>query len=237
MPESLLPMLPVQFLSQGAHMAPSETTSRLRPEASVLLGFMTVPFLLKRAPAGPLAKPCCCSAAPAQRASLGAAGKPFCPALSQKREPGDSGSFSKDRERCFSLNSILGTQKWESGETSRGRFGKHIQGASARPFLSLKVLVTQSCPTLFDPMDCSSPGSSVHGILQARILKWVAIPFSRGSSQPRDPTRLLHCRQIPYCLSHLPVSAQPLTKYKGCNSSDHPVGSLQEKKMFISIFP
>ena len=44
----------------------------------------------------------------------------------------------------------------------------------------------QSCPTLCDPMDCSPPGSSVHGILQARILKWVAIPFSKGSSQPRD---------------------------------------------------
>ena len=44
----------------------------------------------------------------------------------------------------------------------------------------------QSCPTLWDPMDCSLLGSSVHGISQARILKWVAIPFSRGSSQPRD---------------------------------------------------
>ena len=44
----------------------------------------------------------------------------------------------------------------------------------------------QSCLTLCDPMDRSSPGSSVHGILQARILKWVAVPFSRGSSQPRD---------------------------------------------------
>ena len=49
-----------------------------------------------------------------------------------------------------------------------------------------KVLVTQSHPTLCDPRDCSSPGSSVHGILQARILEWVAIFFSRGSSQPRD---------------------------------------------------
>ena len=46
----------------------------------------------------------------------------------------------------------------------------------------VKVLVAQSCPTLCDPMDCSPPGSSVHGILQARILEWVAIPFSRGSS-------------------------------------------------------
>ena len=45
----------------------------------------------------------------------------------------------------------------------------------------LKVLVAQSCPTLCDPMDCDPPGSSVHGILQARILEWLAVPFSRGS--------------------------------------------------------
>ena len=48
--------------------------------------------------------------------------------------------------------------------------------------------VTQSCPTLCGPMDCSLPGSSVHGIFQARILEWVAISFSRGSSQTRDWT-------------------------------------------------
>ena len=48
--------------------------------------------------------------------------------------------------------------------------------------------VAQSCPTPSDPMDCSLPGSSVHGILQARILEWVAISFSKGSSQPRDRT-------------------------------------------------
>ena len=47
------------------------------------------------------------------------------------------------------------------------------------------LLVASSCPTLWDPMDRSPPGSSVSGILQARILEWVAIPFSRGSSQPR----------------------------------------------------
>ena len=46
--------------------------------------------------------------------------------------------------------------------------------------------VAQSCPTLCDPIDCSPPGSSVHGIFQARVLEWVAISFSRGSSQPRD---------------------------------------------------
>ena len=48
----------------------------------------------------------------------------------------------------------------------------------------------QSCLTLCDPMDCSLPGSSVHGISQARILEWVAMPSSRGSSRPRDPSRI-----------------------------------------------
>ena len=45
----------------------------------------------------------------------------------------------------------------------------------------LCVLVSQSCPTLCDPMDCTPPGSSVHGILQAKTLEWVAISFFRGS--------------------------------------------------------
>ena len=48
----------------------------------------------------------------------------------------------------------------------------------------------QSCLTLCDPMDCSPPGSSVHGIPQARILEWVAVPSSRGSSVPRDQTHV-----------------------------------------------
>ena len=48
------------------------------------------------------------------------------------------------------------------------------------------MLIAQLCPTLCDIMDCSLPGPSVHGILQARIPEWVAIPFSRGSTWPRD---------------------------------------------------
>ena len=48
--------------------------------------------------------------------------------------------------------------------------------------VKVKVLVAQSCPTLCDPMNCSPPGSFVHGIFQARILEWVATHFSRGSS-------------------------------------------------------
>ena len=50
--------------------------------------------------------------------------------------------------------------------------------------------VAQLCPTLCNPMDCSLPGSSLHGILQARVLEWVAISFSRGSSQLRDWTQV-----------------------------------------------
>ena len=56
------------------------------------------------------------------------------------------------------------------------------------PCFCVCVLVTQSCPTLCDPMDCSSLGSAVHTVLQARILEWIAIPLSRGSSQPRYRT-------------------------------------------------
>ena len=52
--------------------------------------------------------------------------------------------------------------------------------------------VIQSYPALWDPMDCSLPGISVHGILQARILEWVAMPFSRGSSWPQDWSQVSH---------------------------------------------
>ena len=67
----------------------------------------------------------------------------------------------------------------------------------------MKVLVTQLCPTLCNSVDCSLPGPSVHGILQARILEWVAIPFSRGIF-PTQGLKLSfpHGRQILYCLSH-----------------------------------
>ena len=56
-------------------------------------------------------------------------------------------------------------------------------------------LVTKSCPTLCNPMNYSPPGSLVHGIFQARILEWVAISFSRGSSWPRDQT-------LVFCTAH-----------------------------------
>ena len=67
------------------------------------------------------------------------------------------------------------------------------------PIWNLACLVTQSCPTLWDPLDCSPPGASVHGILHARILEWVAISFSRGSSWPRDQTQV-SCIASGFCI-------------------------------------
>ena len=69
----------------------------------------------------------------------------------------------------------------------------HPQGAC----VSLCAKLLHSCRTLWDTMDCSLPGSSVHGILQARVLEWGAMPSSRGSNPG-----LLHCRWILYRLSH-----------------------------------
>ena len=63
------------------------------------------------------------------------------------------------------------------------------------------LVVSNSCDSC-DPVECSPPGLSVHGILQARILEWVAIPFSRGSSQPRDRTHVSHIAGRFYLLSH-----------------------------------
>ena len=63
----------------------------------------------------------------------------------------------------------------------------------------------QLCLTLCNPMDCNPPGSSVHGISQARILEWVTMPFSRGSSQPRDKT----CSS---CIESGFLTAEPLGK-------------------------
>ena len=70
--------------------------------------------------------------------------------------------------------------------------------------------VAQSCPTLCDPMDCSPPGSSVHGIFQARVLEWIAISFSSGSSQPRDWTRV--SRTVGRCFTIWATKEAPLSR-------------------------
>ena len=72
----------------------------------------------------------------------------------------------------------------------------------------------QLCPTLCDPMNCSPPGPSVHGILQARILEWVAISSSRGSSQPRNWTYVSWVSSI---------GRQALYELRHCGSPSSPV--------------
>ena len=82
-----------------------------------------------------------------------------------------------------------------------------LGGPSLPPLLKVKVLVAQSCPTLCDPMDCNPPGSSVHGILQARILEWVAVPLlQRIFPTQGSNLSLLQCRQILYHLSHQAIT-------------------------------
>ena len=82
----------------------------------------------------------------------------------------------------------MGVQRRDQGHQEPGlqarSEGKASQAASKDGWIS----VTNWCPTLCDPMDCSPQGSSVHGILQARTLEWAATSFSRGPSRPRDQT-------------------------------------------------
>ena len=75
-------------------------------------------------------------------------------------------------------------------------YGVNIKQGTGDPHISANMLVVQQCPTLWDPMDCSPPGSSVREILQTRILEWVAILFSRASSQPRSPA--LQADSLPF---------------------------------------
>ena len=86
----------------------------------------------------------------------------------------------------------------------------------------LRDFVVQSlnqCLPLCDPMDCSPPGSSVHGILQARILESVAISFSRESSQPRDQTHFsLHWKVDSFPLSHQGSPSESTTLTNGINA-------------------
>ena len=98
---------------------------------------------------------------------------------------------------------IPGRTEWaaqDSAPRSADLNGKEIQGQGTCEHAQLAQLVAQkpthhkgkrsrqSCPTLFCPVDCSPPGFSIHGVLQARLPEWVAFPFSRRSSRPRDRT-------------------------------------------------
>ena len=81
----------------------------------------------------------------------------------------------------------------------------HSPGSLGNGKVKVKSLrhITKSCLTLWDPMDYSLPGFSIHGIFQAGVLAWVAISFSRGSSQPRDWIQVFHVAGKLYPLNHL----------------------------------
>ena len=97
----------------------------------------------------------------------------------------------------------------------------------------LACSVAQLCPTLCDPMDGGWPGISVHGILQARILDWVAISSSRGSSWPRDQTWVSHIgRQILY---HCSPWEALLSSYLHINNSEW-VSGMPQSLLSISLF-
>ena len=90
-------------------------------------------------------------------------------------------------EQVFTRWATLGKGVSVTGKVPMGLLTSSLASPSSRelPHESSQpktVLGTQSCWTLYDPIDCSLPGSSVHGILQARILEWIAVPFSRGPS-------------------------------------------------------
>ena len=107
----------------------------------------------------------------------------------------------------------------------------------------MKVLVTQSCPTLYDSMDCRQPGSSVHGILQARIWEWVAMSFSRVSSQPRNRSQVPRIAggfftSIYCCCCLVAKSCQTLCNPMNCSMPGFSVhGILQPRILSGLTFP
>ena len=89
--------------------------------------------------------------------------------------------------------SHMRTNEKETRLTTSARGSYRLSSLAYRPKkLESESEVAQSCPTLCHPVDCSPPGFSLQGLLQARILEWVVISFSRGSSQPRDQTWVSH---------------------------------------------
>ena len=92
----------------------------------------------------------------------------------------------------FTSNTIIKMLIWVTFTIYHSKASGYIYGIVYNYSSEKWKWVAQSCPTLCDTMDCSLPGSSLHGIFQTRVLEWVAISFSRGSSWPRDRTGVSH---------------------------------------------
>ena len=96
-----------------------------------------------------------------------------------------------------------GISNKQGGLTCCSSWGHRVRHEWATELKESESEVTQLCLTLCDPMDCSLQGSSIRGIFKARVLEWVAISFSRGSSRPRDQTQVSQVvGRYFYCLSH-----------------------------------
>ena len=111
-----------------------------------------------------------------------------------RRSPG-KGNFNPLQYPC--LKNHMDRGAWQASLWDRKESDTTEQASAHTHHQHLFVLSLQLCPTLCDPKDYSPPGSPVHGIFQARILEWIAMPSSRGSSRPRDGT----------CVSYVPAVA------------------------------
>ena len=106
----------------------------------------------------------------------------------------------QESENCKWSRSVVSNSLWPHGLQPTKLLrpwdfpGKSMEWVAIAFSIHISIVssVPQLCPTLCNPMDCILPSSSVHGIFQARVLEWIAISFSRGSSQPRDQT-LVSC--------------------------------------------
>ena len=112
------------------------------------------------------------------------------------------------RSRCSEEHSGDDSQDFLWGKNQRDWYKQERQNRNLKQRIWFIIeciyawcSITQSWQTLCDPMDCSPPGSYVHGIFQARILEWAAISISKGFSQTSDWTQVLHCREILYHLA------------------------------------
>ena len=113
-----------------------------------------------------------------------------------KRRLGHRDTCEPGREPSEEITLILNFEPPEHCENNFLLFNPpslwYFVMAALPNYYAVLFLVAQSCQTLCDPVDCSPPGSSVSGILQARILEWITMPSSRGSFQPRDQTQVYH---------------------------------------------
>ena len=102
---------------------------------------------------------------------------------------------------------LLKSSQWRNSKTSRVGYWKSMKKVIQGEMCAKSL---QSCLTLCDPVDCSPPGS-LHGVLQARILEWVAISFSRGSSRPSD--QIYH---FSFFLMSANYRSQKVLRNRGC---------------------